>query len=94
MTPGSRRVQRRHAADTLALRLKRLNDEWGSGIARLLGRRRTRSLLRLIRAALVGELRPVLRVAIGVVDRLRHQFPAGDAVATQLVGHDLGGLLP
>jgi hypothetical protein len=37
----------------------------------------------------VGQLRPVVRVAIGVVDRLRHQFPAGDAVATQLVGHDL-----
>ena len=27
------------------------------------------------------------------MDRLRHQFPAGDAVAAQLVGHDLPGAL-
>src|SRR5512147_1222426 len=38
---------------------------------------------------LVGQLRPVVRVAIVAVDRLGYQRAAGDTVAAQLVGHDL-----
>jgi hypothetical protein len=40
---------------------------------------------------LVGKRRAVVHVAIGVVDRLRHQCPAGDTVAARLVGHELPG---
>jgi hypothetical protein len=42
---------------------------------------------------LVGKLRPVVRAAIGVVDRARHQFSTDNAVADQLVGDDLPGTL-
>lgn len=41
---------------------------------------------------LVGQFRPIVRMAIVAVDRLRHQFLAGDAMADQLVGHDLSGV--
>ncbi len=65
-----------------------------------MGAQETLRLLRRAEAArpalpgsgrLMGQLHPVFRVAIVAVDRLRHQCPAGNSVAAQLVGHDLSG---
>ena len=40
---------------------------------------------------LMGLLGPVILILLGTVDRFRNQFPESNAVAAQLIGHDLPG---
>jgi len=40
---------------------------------------------------LMRLLNPIIRILRGVMNCLRNNFPAGNTIATQFVGHDLPG---